>query len=100
MKKLVKFNTDWADEMTIEGFEVFTDEEWQAYKDGVEAAFKETDYHEVYFGTNEFNGYGSAEEFLGEFTVTEITEEEAFTLGKLFKPSFYGYGQFPSAPGS
>jgi hypothetical protein len=45
---LVVFRDNWADEMDLRGFRVFTVESWQAYQDGIpNRGFS------IGFGTNE-----------------------------------------------
>lgn len=82
---LVTFNTNWADEMDIAGFRVFTRAEWDAEWSGLSAsAFP----MEVYFGTNESNEYDTKEELQKEYTVTPISHAEVVMLDRLFSGNF------------
>ncbi len=82
---LVTFNTNWADEMDITGFRVFTQAEWDAEWSALSpSAFP----MEVYFGTNESNEYDTKEDLLAEYTLTPISFEEAVMLDKLFDGNF------------
>jgi hypothetical protein len=72
---LVKFNLDWADEFSAEGFAIATEEE---YKAAVEYYSEPRTW---YFGTNE----GWEDEEIAEgFSSVEITEDEKAVLEKLF----------------
>lgn len=91
---LIKFETNWADEMDIYGFCIMTAEEWEYKKKEIKhCSFPE----EVYFGTNEYNIYETPEEFLNEFKETEITDFEVQLIDKLFTND---YGRFPLMEGS
>ena len=88
MKLLIKFEADWADEMTIYGFGIMTDEQW-AWKN---LELKHTQFpQEVDFGTNESEVYETLDEYLRNFKITEISDEEAMVINKLFRSD---YGQF------
>ena len=88
---LVAFDTNWADEMDIEGFRVMTVAEWiNLYN-----AFDIDQAHEIYFGTNESNTYSEAREVLDEFSVYELTPEQASVMNTIFP---YGHGEFPEEP--
>lgn len=90
---LVVFEDNWADEMDLEGFKVVRKSEWEQ----TVAEFREEKEDSKYgiefcFGTNEYNEYDSVDDALACFTVTEMTDECAKLLQKLF-PS--GFGMFP-----
>lgn len=86
---LVTFSTNWADEMDIAGFRVFTQAEWDAEWSTLSAsAFP----MEVYFGTNESNEYDTKEDLQKEYTVTPLTPAEVVLLDRLFGGNF---GQCP-----
>lgn len=80
-KLLVKFDTNWADEMDISGYKVFTEIEWTEISDKCKA---HKTILEAYFGTNESNVYDNGSELLEEYTVQKISESEAAVLDKLF----------------
>ena len=95
MKLLVKYDSNWADEMDIDGFKVLTDKQWEKYQRDFKKHFKE-EWYTYYVGTNEEIEYGDFEEFRNDFNVSEITDEEAAVLEKLFgNLSKYSYGFFP-----
>jgi hypothetical protein len=81
---LIKWDSNWADEMDIEGFIIVSKEKAKEFK----KQLKDYDsYFEVYVGTNEDIEYGSGEELLNELTFKTITEEEAKTIKKFFGES-------------
>lgn len=96
--KLVIYHTNWADEMDLEGFQIFSAEEWEKFQSDVRALDEQSFRFEVGFGTNESNEYKSSKEFLDEFTVTEISKEDAAKVVKLFELGPYGFGMWPGVP--
>ena len=100
MMWLVKFYDNWADEMNMEGFAVFTYEEYEQFMRLVFDTAKKIDSgktYELYFGTNEWNEYESGEEFLSCFTTVVLNPIEGNALKRLLIENFDKYGQFPSA---
>jgi hypothetical protein len=105
MKVLVKFDDNWADEMDVSGFKIFDNlDAWEKCVneftknrfDGEEPEDDEENYFEVYFGTNEYNEYESMDEFISNFDIAEISDEEAVAIEKIFPESTScGYGHFP-----
>lgn len=84
MKVLVEFSKDWADEFNCDGFKVYDSQEaWQADA----ATLPDLEYS---FGTNE--GWEEGEIDESDFTVTEISDEQAKVLEDLFGNEF---GIFP-----
>lgn len=103
---LIKFDDNYADEFDLVGYYLTTKERWDAHVDDVTKYWKmaedskkrpqqegESDWRyrdsqrvevEVGFGTNESMLWTSAEDYLRAYTVTEITEEEAAVVRKLF----------------
>lgn len=93
-KLLVIFDDNWADEMDIAGFDIFTKEHWEYKK----LELEHTKFpQEVGFGTNESNTYDSAEEFLSMFKEQEISKEEEKIIRKFFGNYFFGI--FPEIEG-
>jgi hypothetical protein len=82
---LVKFQKDWADEFDVYGYKIYNSEaDWLKEKGDLSE-------HTFMFGTNEgWEDEGDFED--DDFTVTEITPEEAATIRKLFGNS---WGHFP-----
>lgn len=91
-KVLVQWNTNWADEMDIQGFQILTVDEWNDYKSAVE---KRKNF-EIYVGTNEEISYDSGEDLLEELEVTLITKVEVEIIEKFFGDGG-GFTEFMSA---
>lgn len=118
---LVRFSDNYADEFDVDGFKVYTPEEWEDVKEGAKKVFAKVEkkniaeklrittlklqdpkgYHyfreseeEFYFGTNEAVIYSSYADWLSSYTVTEITPGQENTLDLLFGSTSYGYGIF------
>lgn len=92
--KLVTFERDWADEFSPFGFAVMSEGDLEKFR---EYYSKPQDW---YFGTNE--GF-DAEVLMDAIKVTDITQEEADTLTRLFGLqgntwSYADKGNFPSPP--
>ena len=86
---LVKWSSNWADEMDIEGFSIMKSEEWESYKKKVRLLKNFC----VYIGTNEEIDYASGEDLLEEIVVRNITPAEEKTLKKLVGANF-GHNDF------
>lgn len=87
---LVKWNSNWADEMDIEGFVIIGDDDSEILKkrlSGIEKRF------DVYVGSNEEIGYRNGKELLNELTFKKISDEEADVIGKLIG-HYYGHTEF------
>lgn len=76
---LVSFSDNYADEFDIDGFRIFTTEEWEKWK-----SFLPQGDFENGFGTNENTKYSSKEEFLSACTIKPITVEQAKVLFEIF----------------
>jgi hypothetical protein len=81
---LVKFEKDWADEFDVHGFKIYPDR--AAWDKDVET-LPELEFS---FGTNEGWDEGDIDE--SDFTVSEISEDQASVLVLLFGKRF---GVFP-----
>ena len=93
---LVKFEENWADEMDVYSFAVFTAKEyrnWRNAMDRLELAM-DTAVLTYSFGTNEEQEYEDFKEFVECFSVKPITKAEANTIRDLFGIDTY-YGDFP-----
>jgi hypothetical protein len=60
---LIKTDTNWADEIDMEGFILCTEDAWSKYKEEVT---EYNGYIELYFGTNEYNVYSNGKEYLSD----------------------------------
>ncbi|TFG99045.1 hypothetical protein E4H12_04075 [Candidatus Thorarchaeota archaeon] len=85
---LVTYNSNWADEMDIDGFYLTTQFRWDRFVERVNSHFKDKDDYTYYIGTNEEIVYESVEMLLSDFKVEEITAEEATLVLKLFGKGF------------
>ena len=80
-KVLVIFKGDWADEMDIEGFDIISKEEWEYKK----LELKHTQFpQQIGIGSNQELDYDSSKEYLSDFKVQEISDEEEAIIRKLF----------------
>lgn len=88
---LVKYKSDWADEMDIYGLRLLTEED----KTDIERLIRNNNYPLThYVGTNEEIEYHSFEELKPRYIWTPITEDEYKTLHKLIG-SDYGHFFYP-----
>lgn len=93
---LVRFEENWADEMDVHSFAVFTAKEyrnWRNVMDRLEVAM-DTAVLTYSFGTNEEQEYEDFKEFVECFSVKPITKVQADTIRDLFGIDAY-YGDFP-----
>lgn len=75
MKKiLVKMDYCWSDEFDVKSLWVTTKEEFDKFKDELLKLDINEDV-EIYFGTNEFVSFYSAEDIINSLIVTEISED-------------------------
>jgi len=90
-KLLVKFSTNWSDEFDVDGFALYSKEEWN----NIVKKFKEAEeYQGCYFGTNK--GWSKEEinpDWLNNYSSIEITDSEFTIIKKIFGE---GYGIFIS----
>ena len=93
---LVKFEENWADEMDVYAFAVFSAKEYRCWRHVMERLDKAMDKAvlKYCFGTNEEQEYETFEEFDRCFTVKAITNDEANTICDAFNIATY-YGNFP-----
>ena len=93
---LVKFEENWADEMDVYSFAVFTAKQYRNWRALLERMKKASEYcvFSYSFGTNEEQDYDEFEEFERCFTAKPITKAQADTIRDLFGTDTY-YGGFP-----
>lgn len=83
---LIKFSANWADEMDLNGWDLYTRLEW----DNVETAILGHKYPvTVSVGSNEEIEFENAKQLLDSYTVEQISDEDAAVLIRLFD----GYGE-------
>lgn len=97
---LVKFEENWADEMNIYAFAVFSAKEYRCWRHAMARLEKamEKAVFTYCFGTNEEQEYDTFAEFDQCFTVKPITNDEANTIRDTFNIATY-YGDFPGVDG-
>jgi len=96
MYKLVKYSSNWADEMDVDGFRTMTEKQYKEWGKEWKKTFKEDGEYTFYIGTNEDIPYEDYESLMADFTVEDITKEEFETINKLIPAAdSYGYGFFP-----
>ena len=81
MKLLLYWNTNWADEMDIEGFAAVTSEFYEQWKSNLR---RKTTEFEIGLGTNEAIEFNNGEHLIKKVKCKEITDEEFDVLNKLF----------------
>lgn len=85
---LVSYSSNWSDEMDIDGFCVMTEAGKKKYFEDFKKVFEVNGLYTFYVGTNEEIEYSNFADFKNDFTVEEISEEEAKVLDKLFQGSY------------
>ena len=76
---LLKFNDNWADEMDVDGFVIYDEDEYKAWLDKI------PDHKFSYgIGTNEEIEYSSKAVFLNSVATTNLTPEEVQFFFKFF----------------
>lgn len=98
--KLVKYDSNWADEMDVSGFRIMTDDDWEAYQEAFKNHFDAGEQYSHGIGTNEEIEYEDIKQFMSDFKVEEITTEEAAVIHKFFSKGSRedGEGFFPYRP--
>lgn len=93
-KILVKFNDNYADEFDVDGFMVISKNQFDKDVELVKKWFADYGDAEFYFGTNEALSYDDFDDWFNSFSVTEITDDEAQVLTKLFGNSWSNRVEF------
>lgn len=92
-KVIVKWDSNWDDEMDISGFTIISEEEAIALKTRLKE--RKTGF-EICVGTNEDIDYSSGADLLDELTFTKISDDEARIIEKRIGDE-YGFTHFMSA---
>ena len=93
----VRYTDSWADEMTIDGFSIMDEKEYERYTATVNAIIAdiESDLSFIYqVGSNEEIEYDDVDEFLSAFEVSEF-EEYPEGIEMIFGKKFPEFGFFP-----
>ena len=91
-KVLVKFESNWADEMDVCGFAVMSSDEWNKVR---QIILLIKDEFSISVGTNEEIEYENGQELLDEYEVCEISDDESQIIQRLFG-HHYGYFRLDS----
>jgi hypothetical protein len=97
---LVKHSRDYADEFDTYGFVIIKKDFWDKYVNALTDEYIDGN-PELYFGTNEMHSFCDKEDYLRDFEITPITNDEVQTVLHLFKTrkgkgSFiFNFGFFP-----
>ena len=89
-KVFLKWDTNWADEMDVEGTAIMDKKEWEDYRESVSKIKRSFD---IYVGSNEEIEYSNGDALLREITAREMTDEEAKVVSK-FVGMESGFTQF------
>jgi hypothetical protein len=88
---LVKCDSNWADEMDLEGFALVPQDVWDEHLNLVEKRIfhkkrkhDDSGPHVVYIGTNEWVCFETFEEYAKSFSVKTLSTGQANLLSKLF----------------
>lgn len=76
---LVKSNVNWADELDLEGFDIFTEEELEKIKKDLAHEENEENVKTVYIGSNEEVEISPAE-IIEEFEEADEISKDAFMI--------------------
>lgn len=89
MQTIVKWSSNWADEIDVEGFVICDDDEVEILKklNNVKRKF------DIYIGSNEEIRYRNGSELLQELSFTQISDSEVMTILKYVGQS-YGHINF------
>lgn len=90
---IVKYDANWADEMDIVGFGIFTREQWEALTKEVKKVWKKIgDSFSVNIGTNQEIDFESYDDWIGLFDIVDIDIDESALLHRLFDISSHVHG--------
>lgn len=78
---------NWADEIDLKGFMLWTKEEWEEHLQYIKDEFEFPHY--AYVGTNQNIRFDTLEEWLDTLEIKEITEEETNIIKRLFGKNDY-----------
>lgn len=89
---LVKCESNWADEIDLRGFALYTEETWEEYLQlvktrifNVEQSYSETGANVVDIGTNQTVCYTDFESFKADFKTIPLSDLAVEILCSLFK---------------
>lgn len=96
----IRFEADWADEITLNGFGIMSKNKWQQHLNFAETYFRTHDTWRVSVGSNQFIVYRSYENWLSHFNLREMTTDEMLQMLRMLEipPDWisYEFGHFYS----
>lgn len=93
----VRYTDSWADEMTIEGFSIMDEKEYERYVVALNAIITDMECGQpfiYYVGSNEEIEYDDVDDFLSAFETSEF-EEYPEGIEMIFGKKFPEFGFFP-----
>lgn len=93
----VRYTDSWADEMTIEGFSIMDEKEYERYVVALNAIIADMECGQpfiYYVGSNEEIEYDNVDDFLSAFETSEF-EEYPEGIEMIFGKKFPEFGFFP-----
>lgn len=93
----VRYTDSWADEMTIEGFSIMDEKEYERYVVALNAIITDMECGQpfiYYVGSNEEIEYDNVDDFLSAFETSEF-EEYPEGIEMVFGKKFPEFGFFP-----
>ena len=93
----VRYTDSWADEMTIEGFSIMDEKEYERYVVALNAIITDMECGQPFIyqvGSNEEIEYNNVDEFLSAFETSEF-EEYPEGIEMVFGKKFPEFGFFP-----
>lgn len=84
---LVKWSDNWADEMDLDGFCIYTESAWKDFRTKL-SAYK--DEFSICVGTNEDIDYSNGKDLLKKMNVHKLSESDYATISRIFGD---GYGE-------
>lgn len=93
----VRYTDSWADEMTIEGFSIMDEKEYERYVVALNAIITDMECGQpfiYYVGSNEEIEYDNVDDFLSAFETSEF-EEYPEGIEMIFGKKFPEFGFFP-----
>lgn len=93
----VRYTDSWADEMTVEGFSIMDEKEYERYVVALNAIITDMECGQpfiYYVGSNEEIEYDNVDDFLSAFETSEF-EEYPEGIEMIFGKKFPEFGFFP-----
>lgn len=85
MSTLIKWSSNWADEMDVEGFVIVNDEDLRLFKENLE---KINDPITISVGTNEWIDFENGDSLEKTLHFRTLTEEQEKVMKELFADSW------------